>query len=187
LREYVEPDKHTRDGVHTTLEGAQLYANLISERLERIRPRLNQYRSVRIKFDPIAIDVWSGHLRDVLEGGRLVIQIESTGPSPQVIAEVLLGPSSPIIDVDNGRLRICVWDRWCHYERKGYITVWSAMKAGWHSVDVCVLPDAIDYSICTRPFDFTGTKELKPRMLYGVNCRIVDVQIVQPAARVSGA
>jgi hypothetical protein len=61
------------------------------------------------------------------------------------------------------------------------------MKAGWHSVDVCVLPDAIDYSICTRPFDFTGTKELKPRMLYGVNCRIVDVQIVQPAARVSGA
>lgn len=180
FREKVEPDLHTRDGVHTTLEGAKLYAKLISDRLEQIRPKVPRYRNIKIEFDRIEIDLWQGELRDVPEGHRLVIDIESTGPSPQVIAEVLLGPSSPIIDVDNGRFRVCVWDRWCHYERKGFVDIWKAAKATHHSVNVRVLSDAIDYSICARPFDFQGTKELKPRAVYGVNCRILDVRIHGP-------
>jgi hypothetical protein len=180
LREHVEPDRHTRDGVHTTLEGAQLYARLISERLEQIRPKLSKYREVQIEFDPIAVDLWNGELSEIPEGYRLVIDIDAIGPSPQVIAEVLLGPSAPIIDVDSGRFRISVWDRWCHYDRKGYVTIWRAREASRHSVNVQVLSDAIDYSICTRPFDFTGTKLFRPKALYGVNCRILDVRMFPP-------
>ncbi len=175
FRSAISPALHFRDTVHTNTTGAKLYSALLTDHLTGLT-----IRPAHVDLPQIAVNPWADEQIDVAETHTAVLTISRTGPAPEIIAHLIHGPSSPIIDV-NGQ-RCCIWDEWSHYERPGYVTLWSSTL--WNSdvenqIAIQVLPDAIDFSTCRRPLTYDGAKVLKLRGLYAINCTIDNVDIVR--------
>jgi len=169
-RGLVSPETDLRDGTHTSPRGADIYAARLCEDMDAILARIDALRSLRIAYHPFAIRAVRGLRIDVRENEVIAIDLAECGPRAELVLEVLRGPASPI--VDDGRRRVCVWDRWCHFERRGFLSFWRGGEEGGARAEVLlrVLPDAIDYSACQRPFSYTEEKELSILGVCGVDC-----------------
>lgn len=104
-----------------------------------------------------------------------MIDFTSLSEDSHVIIETIRGPSSAILDVNYGYRRIQIWDQWSHYERPGFVIIsrqFLGNEIGSGIIRINVLGDAIDYSDCSRKFEFNGVKNFKIRSIFGINCNV---------------
>ncbi|MDP5191929.1 hypothetical protein, partial [Rheinheimera baltica] len=83
------------------------------------------------------------------------------------------GPESPIVECLQTGQRVSVWDRWCHFERPGYVSFFLDFGNSDNArADFEILSEIIDYAVCSRPFSFDGVKVFKVCNVYGLDCEI---------------
>jgi len=169
-RELISPDVDLRDETHTTPHGADVYAARLCEDLQAITERIDALRALRIPYHPFTVTAFRDVNIGLRENEVIAIDLEECAPRAELVLEVIRGPASPIID--DGRRKVCVWDEWCHFDRRGFLSFWQKEKEEDRAeVLLRVLPDAIDYSGCRRPFSYTEKKEFGILGVYGVDCR----------------
>ena len=177
-RNKINPELHLRDIVHTNELGAAVYAQNLFLDLFSSFDYMNEYAPLISSYRNFLIDSHRGLILDALEGDRVIIELDEISNGSQVIFEVLIGPYSPVVDI-NGFSKICFWDRWCHYERSSFKAISidiSELKFNNHLI-LSILSDVIDYSDCAREFSFGGLKILKIRGVHGVDCLVNRISI----------
>jgi hypothetical protein len=176
LRSCLDVELHLRDDVHTNELGAKIYAELILNQIKKIN--FLGITNVDVKHKNFDINIPKFLPLDLPEGGVLNLSLAEISSQAEVIFAVVHGPSSGYISVDNKK--ICIWDRWSHYERNGFISVKNYINAEVDNVETLleieVLSDLVDYSICSREFNYDGIKYFKIRGIYGVNCVVTSVK-----------
>ncbi len=175
-RSSVDIDGHLRDGVHTNADGAEIYASLLHRDLLRITTERSRLQAFSVKLETNFSIRRLGEINlNIPEGGILSLSLGNLDRNCQIIARLVHGPKSPILKVQEHK-NICLWDRWSHFSRSGIVALWYDRVPATDSlvVDIKVLPDAIDYSICAIPFSFSGIKVLDILDLWFVNCELAD-------------
>lgn len=176
-RKLIDPAIDLRDDVHTNELGAIKYANAIySDLLNIINELPNYIFPVNLIFD-YSINAMPDLSIKITEGSSLFVNFSEIKDNASVFIETVRGPSSPIIDINNGEKNICIWDRWSHYERKAFVFISNNFDSD-RSVKIKVTSEEIDYSLCAREFSFSGIKELNVISIYGVNCIVNDYLIL---------
>jgi hypothetical protein len=177
-RSKILPDKHLRDEVHTNEAGAKVYANsLFSDIFLKIN-YFSFFYPTSFKYRDFIIDSHRDTVFDAAEGQKIVLEINNISIKSEIILEVIIGPSSPIVDV-NGTQKMCFWDRWCHYERPSFkaILLEPLSLNSEAIIDLNILSDLINYSDCVREFSFQGEKTLKVRGVHGLECFISNIYL----------
>jgi hypothetical protein len=178
-RDRIVRETHLRDTVHTNIAGAKIYADCIFVDLTKLMREIKKY-SMKMPAEAHNFKIIEApeFFLDVPEGSSLKFELKSVSDGAHILAKVIHGPSSPIIELENGQ-KLSVWDRWSHYERSGFLTLWSAepLERDRCTIKIKVLRDQIDYSICARPFSFEGEKVFKLTGLYFVNCAMDSVSV----------
>jgi len=142
-------------GVHTSPEGARIYAHRIMIELERMlaEPRtwsaLPEHVPTRTILQRVPYEA-RGEVRDM----RFMISFDaSDGPEQiRIIQKQEIGPFSPVIDVAvDGRVeRSSVWDPYCHYARQSYVTIFNASISSPAELEVSVSAQDPEYDRCRR-------------------------------------
>jgi hypothetical protein len=154
LKEYINPEILMRDVVHTTSEGATIYADRIFAGLVGIRGMTAQGSREGLpdifgakEFLPIPII----HLTADETGipsevhGTLKFTFFANSGLSEMTIEGLIGPYSPIAQVriyskagiEFKNSKIIIFDPWCYYERSMVITLFSCeLQAGEYVCEV---------------------------------------------------
>jgi hypothetical protein len=180
LRPFIDKKLHLRDAVHTNKDGARVYADFLFDRISSLvssdRTSITDEK-VQSNYSPKV----SSELIEmiVFERQTLLINADITGFTPELYALVEVGPESPIISVCNDR-KIQLWDQWCHYTRKSFISFYRPLHDVKNIlIEIRVLPDTIDYSNCAKPgFNFIGSKELNIQKLFFCDLEINSIEVI---------
>ncbi|WP_298637112.1 hypothetical protein [uncultured Umboniibacter sp.] len=171
-RSLIVPDVDLRDAVHTKESGALKYSQAIIDELSSIQTSLESWKPPR--GGPLAFSINSlSELTITLEEGQaLEFDVEVLGENAEVIAEVVRGPASGVIDVLPEKLKIKVWDRWSHFERPSFLSIckFEGVNNFVQRVTIAMTEDSVDYSHCARPFSYDGPKNFKLKSLLLTNC-----------------
>lgn len=176
LRNAVSVKDDLRDVVHTNINGALKYANLIFSYLTKFD--VNSFKCINFFYPKFSINRILDVNGDYEVGRRILMIFDNVCENSHLIVETIHGPSSGLIDVNKGHQKISIWDVHSHYERPGHVILtrdFMSYDDHLFSVELLVLSDEIDYSKCTRPFDFEGIKDFKIRGLYCINCNFINI------------
>jgi hypothetical protein len=179
-RNLINPQIDLRDNVHTTEQGAIKYAQKLYGDLLAFLGVFNKESIQLLKFPNYRINPMRDLAICMIEGDSCIIKLRDISSGAHVIIETVHGPSSGIVDVNNGEFRVCIWDQWSHFERPGFVIIAEKItefEQGSSSIRLVVLPDLVDYSSCQREFSFGGKKELKIKGIFGINCLPFDVEV----------
>ena len=174
LRSIVNIEFHLRDVVHTNENGAKLYSEVLYEKILFLakenkiiitNEKLSMKSSYMIYTFPFEFDL--------KENSNIRINGIANGENPEIFAELVKGPFSPIVSLNN-QSKLVIWDPWCHYERNSFMSLYKFRSDDkFLSLDICILTDSIDYSKCARPnFEYLGIKELKLKRFFCANFEI---------------
>lgn len=152
LNTYISYDeKMTRDGVHTTEYGAEIYANTIFNEFNKMTIKLpiNIHENKYCNVKELCINqIFNENL--ILKGNCQVLALG-----------LKIGPNSGYIRINN---ELCLlWDPYCHYERK-------IKRCNFDINNICeikVLDKEVDYSSCRREYNFENVRfELNIENIY---------------------
>jgi len=173
-----------RDDVHTNIAGANKYATELLNLVTNSNLFSDEARSTSIEFKRREIKAIEPLLVDVFENSTLVINVKDVfGPESNVGIESVHGPASGYLKI-HGYSKINMWDRWSHYDRRGFINVGPLKyEASRLVLRLDVLPDSVDYTDCARPgFCFLDKKVLKVRGIFLTNCNIESYYVESTAS-----
>jgi hypothetical protein len=179
MRPFVNPDVHLRDIVHTNDEGGMLYATKILDFILNSDVRF-LFSSI-IKKDYVKYSIYCQRNLGLqgFEGQTFSIDVSQCSGNFRVIVETVHGPESPVVMILPSAEKINFWDQWSHFERPGFVQLFkSDGHVGRMRLSVEVLSDSIDYSICNRPFSFLGEKKMVLNGVYGIDCIVDSVSIL---------
>ena len=172
-RSLIEPELDLRDNVHTNTRGACKYAEKLNIDIRFITDNFKQQSPVgpatKLRY---CVSADQGINMDIQEGATIRLNFSGISNGAHLIVGTIKGPSSAIIEV-NFNKKICIWDQWSHYERSGFQAIsheFCEVLEGRGHVEISVLSDKIDYSVCKRVFSYSGIKYFKIRGIFAVNC-----------------
>ncbi|WP_255454752.1 glycosyltransferase [Parasphingopyxis sp. CP4] len=151
--------------VHTTAESGEKLADQLADFLSALPfdDLKRQFRNYNIPQSTLKSQRLSMPSHKDLE--RICIRIEPRDDQPfrfRIVQRHEIGPHSPVLDVrtlddDNAgdgweRHSVSVWDQYCHYSRKSYVTLLPDDREyrGAVSVEISIASDSPDYSRCRR-------------------------------------
>jgi hypothetical protein len=148
-----EPEGLLRDMVHTTPVGAAHFAAPIAAWLDEGAPApLEDCRDLpRLSSSahPISTDISA-------DAGLRLHLLRSGSPIEEMVAEVIVGPNIVDLEIEAaGRARqLSLVDRWCHYERHMFHTLWRGDTTTYPAalqVSLKAAPIPPDYSVLDKP------------------------------------
>lgn len=167
INEYVKHnDKISRDIVHTTPEGAELYADIIYDVYKKSSNKITiptNYAKT-IYCDIKKLDISKIFKKYMIIDGECEI----------ITCGLTIGPNSGYIKINNYDTKILLWDKHCHYDRSA-CNLSKIMIKGETKFEV--LQDIVDYSSCTRDYDFSNVNfELNIKNIYyiGRTLKVID-------------
>lgn len=144
INDYVKHnDKISRDTVHTTPEGAELYANIIHDEYKKSSNKIiipTNYTKT------IYCDIKKLNINKCFKKYMII-----DGDCDIITSNVNIGPNSGWIKLNNKK--ILLWDEWCHYKRQCTKIDKENIKG---KTKIEVLQDKVDYSSCRRDYDFSN-------------------------------
>jgi hypothetical protein len=174
-RNIIIPSEDLRDVVHTNIRGAKKYANQLFKDLQNLS---ESYPLPRLNFNFLEYEI--NCIKDlnicIQEEGEIILNFTNITVNSELVIETIAGPASPIIEVNNGYRKICLWDEYSHYDRVAYSQIsnnFLKISEGSGQVIIRVTSDPIDYSICRRDFKYNEIKFLTIKSIYAVNCKIL--------------
>lgn len=179
-RNLIDKAVDLRDVVHTTPSGADKYAERLLDDLTHIISVMNDFKARSIQYKKFKLHSLLNLDLQIEEGESIAVEVADVTDGSQLILDIIRGPSSPIINVERGVGRLSIWDKWSLFERNSFIIVSNniiSKNNGSACIDIDVLPDAVDYSICNKGFEYIGTKVLKIHGIYGVDCQPVSFSL----------
>ena len=163
------PSEILRDDVHTTEFGAQLYASCI---LDFIKSEIISCAD-NIKIDNIVDYKIRSYDVDLtlLENQILVFYFDSKSPDSEVVASLIKGPNTPIIEYISEEVidKKSFFDPWCYYERENFDTLITATifnKISNNSISLKISDECPDFSITKTKEIFTEPKKLVIKSIY---------------------
>jgi hypothetical protein len=183
LREGFGGGDLLRDHVHTTPAGARQYAErilkfIVEQLIENtydsevtLSATLDTLPSIEFRFTTDATT------RTVEEGQRLVIHYSDATPATEILFDMVVGPTSPIVGIEINEQpfkSISIWDQWCHYERnfQRVIVPQRTLSATPQKgvVTIRVSTTRPDYETCRlKGFAFDGIRKLQLKRVQATN------------------
>jgi len=144
INDYVKyNDKICRDNVHTTNEGAKLYADIIYDEYKKSSNNITIFKNyTKTRY----CDIKKLNINKCFKKYMVI-----DGEYEIITCELTIGPNSGYIKVNNDR--ILLWDEACHYKRKNTKIDGINIKG---ETKIEVLQDKVDYSSCRRDYDFSN-------------------------------
>ena len=138
-------DKICRDVVHTTEEGAELYANIIHDEYTK---SLNKIIILKDYTKTKYCDLKKLNINKCFKKYMII-----DGECELVTCQLNVGPNSGYIKINNDKK--ILWDMYCHYKRKSNKINKIIIKG---KTKIEVLQDKVDYSSCRRDYDFSNVE-----------------------------
>lgn len=162
------PEKHLRDGVHTTSEGGKFYASNFLNYLKPFAKKqkifdgyldTSQYSFYLTKSERPTIDVWTFNLGNYIKTKRIRIkyEIDCTLLPARLMMDLTIGPDSPVLDLIYGgkiKKNESLWDPYCHFKRKFYKCI--ILEKNQEILEIEISNQLPNYSKCrNKEFDFS--------------------------------
>lgn len=134
-----------RDSVHTNSEGGKQYAEEIYKQIKKLDIKT-----------PIKIEKNKYCTLKILEINKIVKnKIKLNGNATILCFSLIIGPESGYINLLEHNKKLCLWDKYCHYERQ--TTNINNIKVS-NELTIEVLREKVDYSTCRREFNPENVK-----------------------------
>lgn len=166
-----------RDEVHTNLAGAKLYAEHIHDFIFYLSSNNSNYycdNALPLLINSVKIiSRFKSESFSLSENEFFKFFVSAPTFNSKLILKIVRGPCSPVIEIPEIGFKFNVWDEYCHYDRIYYLVVPLKNLQGKDSyLSIKSLDEIIDYSICRRPFSYSGIKVFKVLEIYGIDCNV---------------